>query len=175
MNNLNTERLSLWSFRQILFWKMRARTLFLQPVTQSKQSRSRLHFDKMYPRRQEGDAVMSCLMEQLARGSPAMTKECGEVLMQIHYFLARWTTSSLSFCSKQYDLFFNCCVFWILVATVTIFCWKESPINQKLDHDSPQKEWEQEEMLLQSIFHKGWEWFLQSFYLIFTWYKGNDR
>jgi len=39
--------------------------------------------------KQEGDAVMSCLMEQLARGSPAMTKECGEVLMQIHYFLAR--------------------------------------------------------------------------------------
>jgi len=39
--------------------------------------------------KQEGDAVMSCLMEQLSRGSPAMTKECGEVLMQIHYFLAR--------------------------------------------------------------------------------------
>ena len=33
---------------------------------------------------------MSCLMEQLSRGSPAMTKECGEVLMQIHYFLARY-------------------------------------------------------------------------------------
>ena len=43
----------------------------------------------MFPRRQEGAAVMSCLMEQLARGSPAMTKECGDVLMQIHYFLAR--------------------------------------------------------------------------------------
>ena len=56
---------------------MPARTLFLQPVTQSKQSRSGLKVDyKMYPRRQEGDAVMSCLMEQLARGSPAMTKEC---------------------------------------------------------------------------------------------------
>lgn len=33
---------------------------------------------------------MSCLMEQLSKGSPAMTKECGEVLMQIHYFLARY-------------------------------------------------------------------------------------
>ena len=30
----------------------------------------------MFLRRQEGDAVMSYLMEQLARGSPAMTKEC---------------------------------------------------------------------------------------------------
>ena len=55
---------------------MPARTSCLQPVTQSKQSRSRLQFDKMFLRRQEGDAVMSCLMEQLARGSPAMTKEC---------------------------------------------------------------------------------------------------
>ena len=33
---------------------------------------------------------MSCLMEHLSRGSPAMTKECGDVLMQIHYFLARY-------------------------------------------------------------------------------------
>ena len=97
---------------------MPARTSCLQPVTQSKQSRSRLQFDKMFLRRQEGDAVMSCLMEQLARGSPAMTKECGDVLMQIHYFLARWAMSSLSFCSKHFDSFFDCCV------TVTIFDWK---------------------------------------------------
>ena len=37
----------------------------------------------------DGEAVMSCLMEQLAKGSPAMTTSCSEVLMQIHYFLAR--------------------------------------------------------------------------------------
>ena len=39
--------------------------------------------------RQGGEAVMSCLMEQLSQGGQAMTTECSEVLMQIHYFLAR--------------------------------------------------------------------------------------
>ena len=38
---------------------------------------------------QDQDNVMSCLMEQLSKGSPAMTTMCSEVLMQIHYFLAR--------------------------------------------------------------------------------------
>ena len=38
---------------------------------------------------QGGDAVMSCLMEQLAKGAPSMNAECSDVLMQIHYFLAR--------------------------------------------------------------------------------------
>ena len=41
---------------------------------------------------------MSCLMEQLSRGSPAMTKECGEVLMQIHYFLARYVPMHYAVC-----------------------------------------------------------------------------
>jgi len=35
------------------------------------------------------DAVMSCLMEQLSKESEHMTTQCSEVLMQIHYFLAR--------------------------------------------------------------------------------------
>ena len=39
-----------------------------------------------YPR---GHNVMSCLMEQLSQNSPAMTSSCSEVLMQVHYFLAR--------------------------------------------------------------------------------------
>ena len=39
--------------------------------------------------KQGGEAVMSCLMEQLSQGGPAMTTECSQVLMQIHYFLAR--------------------------------------------------------------------------------------
>ena len=37
----------------------------------------------------DSGGVMSCLMEQLSKGSPAMTSSCSEVLMQIHYFLAR--------------------------------------------------------------------------------------
>jgi len=36
-----------------------------------------------------GDAVMSCLMEQLSKESDHMTTQCSEVLMQVHYFLAR--------------------------------------------------------------------------------------
>jgi len=39
--------------------------------------------------KQGGMAVMTCLMEQLSQGGPAMTTECSQVLMQIHYFLAR--------------------------------------------------------------------------------------
>ena len=39
--------------------------------------------------KQGGEAVMSCLMEQLSQGGNAMTTECSQVLMQIHYFLAR--------------------------------------------------------------------------------------
>eukprot|EP00090_Calanus_glacialis_P000340 TRINITY_DN10209_c0_g1_i1.p1 TRINITY_DN10209_c0_g1~~TRINITY_DN10209_c0_g1_i1.p1 ORF type:complete len:1124 (-),score=372.79 TRINITY_DN10209_c0_g1_i1:391-3762(-) len=35
------------------------------------------------------DAVMSCLMEQLSKESDHMTTQCSEVLMQVHYFLAR--------------------------------------------------------------------------------------
>ena len=63
--------------------------LFLPHVMPSKQPKLECLIQSLYCR-QEGDAVMSCLMEQLSRGSPAMTKECGEVLMQIHYFLARY-------------------------------------------------------------------------------------
>ena len=37
----------------------------------------------------DNDNVMACLMEQLSKNSPAMTSTCSEVLMQIHYFLAR--------------------------------------------------------------------------------------
>ena len=36
-----------------------------------------------------GEHVMACLMEQLSQNSPAMTSSCSEVLMQVHYFLAR--------------------------------------------------------------------------------------
>eukprot|EP00092_Neocalanus_flemingeri_P071922 GFUD01088424.1.p1 GENE.GFUD01088424.1~~GFUD01088424.1.p1 ORF type:complete len:1134 (-),score=335.63 GFUD01088424.1:2263-5664(-) len=39
--------------------------------------------------KQGSDAVMSCLMEQLSKGSDRMTTQCSEVLMQVHYFLAR--------------------------------------------------------------------------------------
>jgi len=35
------------------------------------------------------DGVLSCLMENMARDSKAMTGECRQVLMQIHYFLSR--------------------------------------------------------------------------------------
>jgi len=35
------------------------------------------------------DAVMSCLMEELSKESEHMTTSCSEVLMQVHYFLAR--------------------------------------------------------------------------------------
>jgi len=31
---------------------------------------------------------MSCLMEQLGQGGAAMTSNCSEVLMQIHFFLS---------------------------------------------------------------------------------------
>ena len=31
-----------------------------------------------------GEHVMSCLMEQLSQGGPAMTSTCSEVLMQVH-------------------------------------------------------------------------------------------
>ena len=39
--------------------------------------------------KQGGEAVMSCLMEQLSQGGKAMTTECSQVLFQIQYFLAR--------------------------------------------------------------------------------------
>jgi len=39
--------------------------------------------------KQGSDSVMSCLMEQLSKGSNHMTTQCSEVLMQVHYFLAR--------------------------------------------------------------------------------------
>ena len=81
--------LILETFRLTLFLRIPVRMLFLQLVMQSKHPQFERHIRPPYCR-QEGDAVMSCLMEQLSRGSPAMTKECGEVLMQIHYFLARF-------------------------------------------------------------------------------------
>ena len=71
--------------------------LFLPLVMQSKQPNLECEVQSFYCR-QEGDAVMSCLMEQLSRGSPAMTKECGEVLMQIHYFLARYVPMHYAVC-----------------------------------------------------------------------------
>jgi len=39
--------------------------------------------------KQGSDAVMSCLMEQLSKESEHMTTQCSQVLMQVHYFLAR--------------------------------------------------------------------------------------
>ena len=37
----------------------------------------------------DNDAIMSCLMEQLSKEGGVMNQECRSVLMQLHYFLAR--------------------------------------------------------------------------------------